>query len=92
MRRLGLTLAILGATTLFMAPTASAKAPWTKKGQEVVGKDVVKNCASCHTKALPTAKDAGLNALGDWLMAQKKAKGAKEVDLAWLKEYKPAAK
>jgi hypothetical protein len=91
MRRIGFVLAAGAAMVAFLAPPADAKAPWVKKAHEAGHKDLVKNCASCHAKAMPKKDDWKLNELGDWLEAQKKAKGAKEIDLAWLKDYKPAA-
>ncbi len=68
------------------ACTASAKVPWVKKAQKA-GIDAVKDCKSCHTSDKASAKD--LNDMGKWLMDQKKAKKAEDVDLAWLKDYKP---
>ena len=91
MKKLGLTLIAL-AVAAGLAVPASAKAPYVKKAKDAGLADVVKNCASCHAKALPKVKDAELNAMGQWLVDQKKAKGAAEVDVTWLKDYKPAAK
>ncbi len=65
--------------------TASAKAPWVKKAQKL-GFAQVQDCKFCHTSDKPSAKD--LNDAGKWLMDQKKAKKAEDIDLAWLKEYK----
>jgi hypothetical protein len=42
------------------------------------------NCLACHGKNLP----ATLNHRGDWLVAQKAARGAQACDMAWLKDYK----
>ena len=92
MKRLGLTLVAIAAAAVLMVPPASAKAPYVKKAQDAGHKDLVKNCASCHTKPMPKLKDAALNEMGEWLVKQKTAKGAKEVDVTWLKDYKPAAK
>jgi len=61
-----------------------------KKAQELGHKELVTNCASCHKAKLPTAKDWTLNdTLGAWLAKKKVGTGAKEVDLKWLKDYKP---
>jgi mono/diheme cytochrome c family protein len=42
------------------------------------------NCLACHGNNIPAA----LNRRGDWLVAQKSARGAKACDMAWLKDYK----
>lgn len=42
------------------------------------------NCLACHGGDIPAA----LNQRGDWLVAQKAARGAKAWDMAWLKDYK----
>lgn len=42
------------------------------------------NCLACHGNDIPAA----LNHRGDWLVAQKAARGAKLCDMAWLKDYK----
>lgn len=90
MRRIGFTILTLAAAAAFSAPPAHAKAAWVKKAQELGHKELVTNCASCHKAKLPTAKDSTLNdTLGAWLAKKKKDTGAKEVDLKWLKDYKP---
>jgi hypothetical protein len=50
------------------------------------------NCQFCHTVALPkkeTFKPEDLNPRGKWLQEEMKKRNAQEVDVAWLKEYKP---
>lgn len=42
------------------------------------------NCIACHGRDVPAA----LNPRGDWLVAQKAARGTKACDMAWLKDYK----
>ena len=42
------------------------------------------NCLACHGRNIP----ATLNHRGDWLVAQKAARGATTCDMAWLKDYK----
>jgi cytochrome c5 len=42
------------------------------------------NCLACHGNSIPAA----LNRRGDWLVAQKAARGAKGCDMEWLKDYK----
>ena len=50
----------------------------------------VKSCTHCHVDKLPKKGAATLNDAGKWLVEQKAKKEAKEVDGAWLKDYKPA--
>jgi hypothetical protein len=48
------------------------------------------NCLLCHGSNIPVT----LNRRGQWLVAQKSQRGAKDFDMAWLKDYKeptPAA-
>lgn len=48
----------------------------------------VKNCQTCHTVAMPKKGEGAneLNDCGKWLVSQKEAKKAKEVDGAWAKD------
>jgi len=45
------------------------------------------NCLACHGKDIP----AKLNARGDWLAAERVKRGAKEANMAWLRDYKEPA-
>ena len=47
------------------------------------------NCLYCHTDKLPKKGAVNHNDRGKWLLAQKEAKKAKEVDVSWLKDYTP---
>jgi hypothetical protein len=61
-----------------------------KKAKEL-GLTQVQNCQSCHEEKLPKKGDpVKLNDMGKWLQSQKTERKAKEVDVAWLKDYKPA--
>ncbi len=44
------------------------------------------NCQGCHGNKIP----GKLNAAGQWLVEQKKRRGAELVDGAWLTDYVPA--
>ena len=79
------TLILIAAAALVAVAPAQAKMPFVKKAQELKI-DAVKNCASCHVGA--PKKDGEMNEMGKWLVAQKAAKKAAEVDVAWLKDYK----
>jgi hypothetical protein len=46
------------------------------------------NCLYCHNEKLPVkGKAVSHNERGTFLVKQKEAKKAKEVDVAWLKEF-----
>jgi len=45
------------------------------------------NCLACHGANIPAA----LNHKGEWLVSEKGRRGAKECDMAWLKDYKEPA-
>ena len=49
-------------------------------------------CTTCHVEKLPKKGAMTLNEKGKWLLGQKDAKKAKEVDGAWLKDYKEEKK
>lgn len=63
--------------------------PLQKKAKEL-GIQSVQNCQSCHADKMPKKDSAKVNAMGQWLLDQKAARKAKEIDVAWLKEYRPA--
>jgi hypothetical protein len=46
-------------------------------------------CTTCHMEKLPKKGAMTLNDEGKWLLAEKVTRKAKEVDGAWLKDYKP---
>jgi hypothetical protein len=48
------------------------------------------NCLACHGEKLPKKGAMTLNDKGKWLVDEKDKKKAKEVDGAWLKDYKPS--
>ncbi len=75
---------------LSFEPNAYATKELYKAAKDMYGKDV-KGCKHCHVKALPKEGSADLNEVGDWLVTQKEDKGADEVDVSWLKEYKPTS-
>ncbi len=68
---------------------AVADMPMQKKAKELKIESVV-NCQSCHTDKVPKKGSAAVNAMGKWLVDQKAARKAKEIDVAWLKDYKPS--
>lgn len=73
-----------------LSSTSSATLPMQKKAKEL-GITSVTDCMSCHGEKLPKKGASTLNDRGKWLVAEKEKRGAKEIDVAWLKEY-PADK
>jgi mono/diheme cytochrome c family protein len=85
------TTAAAAAGLLLWAGTAQADVAMQKKAKEL-GITSVQNCQSCHVDKMPKKGADKLNEMGQWLVDQKEARKAKEIDVAWLKEYKPKAK
>jgi len=61
--------------------STSAKAKMTKEAREVGMSSL--NCIQCHGEKLPDK----LNARGEWLVSEGERRGAKKIDMAWLKDY-----
>jgi hypothetical protein len=68
---------LFGSTT----PTSQAFPPFLAKAEKFGAKD----CAFCHATA---AGGKTWNARGRWLMAEKKRRGADQIDVEWLANYK----
>lgn len=81
----------LAAVSLFWAgwmaftATSSATLPMQKKAKELGY--AVSDCTFCHGEKLPKKGTMTLNDRGKWLVAEKGKRNAKEVDVAWLKDY-----
>jgi hypothetical protein len=82
---------VMVAGALLVAGSARADVAMQKKAKEL-GITSVQNCQSCHVDKMPKKGSAKVNEMGQWLLDQKGARKAKDVDVAWLKEYKPKAK
>ena len=82
------TVAIMltAAALLGFAGSASATIAMQKKAKDA-GLEV-QNCLYCHNEKLPKKGASTYNDRGEWLRAQKAKRQAKEIDGAWLKEYK----
>lgn len=91
MRGRRLTIAVAALAALGVAGAARADVAMQKKAKEL-GITSVQNCQSCHTDKMPKKGSAKCNEMGQWLVDQKTERKAKEIDVAWLKEYKPKAK
>ena len=74
------------AFTLGSVGVASATIAMQKKAKDL-GLEV-QNCLSCHGEKLPKKGASTYNDRGKWLMSEKEKRKAKEVDVAWLKEYR----
>jgi hypothetical protein len=59
----------------------------TQKEAKVAGVTAA-NCQACHAEKLPKKGAMTLNEKGKWLVAEKDKRKAKEIDGAWLKDYK----
>jgi hypothetical protein len=80
---------LVGVLTAFAllagAQSSHATMPMQKKAKELGFK--VENCLYCHNEKMPAKGKVTNNERGAFLVAQKDAKKAKEVDVAWLKDY-----
>ncbi len=81
---LGVGLLALGAF-LTTSGTANATLDMQKKAK-AAGFEAT-NCLYCHNEKLPKKDAVSHNDRGRWLIAEKDKKKAKEVDVAWLKDY-----
>ncbi len=88
--RLGLAAVLLAGSGLmiFVAPS-SATMPMQKKAKELGFP--ADNCLYCHAEKMPKKGEVTYSDRGKWLVDQKASRSAKEVDVAWLKDY-PADK
>jgi hypothetical protein len=67
------------------AASSHATMPLQKKAKE--GGFPATNCLYCHNEKMPAKGKVTNNDRGTYLVTQKEAKKAKEVDVAWLKDY-----
>lgn len=70
---------------LGQAGTASATMDMQKKAK-AAGFPAA-NCLYCHGEKLPKKGATTHNDRGNWLIAEKEKRKAKEVDVTWLKDY-----
>jgi len=75
----------VGLAALLAVPPAHATLDMQKKAK-TAGFDAA-NCLYCHNEKLPTKAKVTHNDRGKWLVAEKDKRKAKEVDVAWLKDY-----
>ena len=83
---IGLAAALAGVGTwLAGTGTATATLAYQKKAKELGF--TATNCQYCHEDKLPKKSAHKSNDRGHWLEEQKEKRKAKEIDVAWLKEY-----
>ena len=81
---LGGGLLALGA---FFATSGTANATLDMQKQAKAAGFEATNCLYCHNEKLPKKDAVTHNDRGKWLIAEKDKRKAKEVDVAWLKDY-----
>ena len=92
MRRVFGPAAIAAAAIVALAAAPAAADMALQKKAKDLKLAAVQNCQSCHVDKMPKKGASPVNDMGKWLVDQKAAKKAKEIDVAWLKDYKPKAK
>ncbi len=84
--RLGMTACMLfWAGWMVLSSVTSATLPIKKKAMDLGFP--AQDCLYCHNEKLPKKGAFSHNERGQWLVAEKQKRGAKEVDPAWLKDY-----
>jgi hypothetical protein len=78
---------LLIAAAMMLGLPVQAKIPFLKKAQDLGYADA-KNCQYCHVDKMPKKGASEGNERGKFLIATKAKKGAAEVDVSWLKDYK----
>lgn len=82
---------LAAAAILAVGTPANAKMAFVKKAKDA-GFTFITSCNSCHVDKMPKLATHGepFGEVGKFLKAQKAKNKAAEVDVAWLKDYKPA--
>jgi hypothetical protein len=70
---------------MLFSDTSSGTMAMQKKAKE--GGFPAENCMYCHVEKMPKKGAVTNNDRGKWLVAEKEKRSAKEVDVAWLKDY-----
>lgn len=58
-----------------------------QKKAKAAGIEMQGGCLYCHGEKLPKKGAVTNNDRGKWLIAEKEKRKAKEIDVAWLKDY-----
>ena len=80
------TAAALVAMALLLAAAPAHATLKMQKAAKDAGFDAT-NCLYCHNEKMPAKGKVTNNARGEFLVKQKEAKKAKEVDMTWLKDF-----
>ena len=80
-------LAVLGLVA-WLGSMGRAQATLPIQKQAKAAGAMAANCQACHVDKLPKKDAHTLNDKGKWLVEEKDKRKAKEVDGAWLKDYK----
>jgi hypothetical protein len=78
-------LSLFWAGWIAMTSVSTATMPMQKKAKDLGFPS--DNCLYCHNEKLPKKGAVTQNRRGEWLVAEKEKRHAKEVDLNWLKYY-----
>jgi hypothetical protein len=85
-KMLGLAAALAGAATWLLGAGVAEATMAHQKQAKALGFPAA-NCQYCHEDKLPKKAAHKVNERGQYLVDQKEKHKAKEIDLAWLKEY-----
>ncbi|HSE62379.1 MAG TPA: hypothetical protein VLG15_02075 [Thermoanaerobaculia bacterium] len=78
-------LVLFSAGWIALTASSTATMPLQKKAKELGFS--ADNCLYCHNEKLPKKGAVTQNGRGEWLIAEKEKRHAKEVDVTWLKYY-----
>ena len=78
--------AVLWAAWMLFAPSPTSATLDMQKEAKAKGFPAT-NCMYCHNEKLPKKGATTHNDRGNWLIAEKEKRKAKEIDVTWLKEY-----
>ncbi len=87
----GLAVGCLAAGLVLVSAGPAHATVEMQKQAKAAGLEVA-NCLACHNEKLPKKGAVTNNDKGKWLVDQKEAKKAKEIDVTWLKDYKEPKK
>jgi hypothetical protein len=85
-KRLVLTIGAL-ALGAWLGGTQHAMATMDMQKKAKAAGIAANNCQYCHNEKLPKKGASTNNARGLWLVAEKEKRQAKDIDVAWLKDY-----
>jgi hypothetical protein len=81
-------LVLIAGGLLLSGQSAFAKSSFLKKAKDL-GLPGVSNCQACHIST--ESGNIKLNDRGNWLLKKQRELKAGGIDVAWLKDYKPAS-